>query len=80
LEYDSVSFPCDNIQRSFDDIQANRSFISPSMIYDTYLKAGFHNFKLDGRGFKKDNVLASFAYYLAKPEYREIVQKELSKI
>jgi hypothetical protein len=80
LEYDSVSFPCNNIQRSFDAIQKNHSFISPAMIYDTYLPAGFHNFKLDGRGFKKDTVLASFAYYLAKPEYREIVRKELSKI
>jgi hypothetical protein len=80
LEYDSVNFPCSNIQRSFEEIQQNRSFISPSMIYDTYLKAGFHNFKLDGRGFKKDMVLASFAYYLAKPEYRALVQKKLSEL
>jgi hypothetical protein len=80
LEYASVYFPCSNIQRSFDEIQENRSFISPSMIYDTYLKAGFHNFKLDGRGFKKDTVLASFAYYLAKPEYRTMVQEKLSQI
>jgi hypothetical protein len=77
LEYGSVSFPCANIQRSFKEIQQNRSFISPSMIYDKYLNAGFHNFKLDGRGFHQKNVLESFAYYLAKPEYRTMVQDKL---
>jgi collagenase-like PrtC family protease len=48
------------------------------MIYDKYVKAGFHNFKLDGRGFKKEKVNESFAYYLAKPEYRTMVQEKLS--
>jgi hypothetical protein len=80
LEYDSINFPCENIKRSFQEIQANKSFISPDMIYDTYLKAGFQNFKLDGRGFKKSKVIESFAYYLAKPEYRMLVQEKLSQI
>jgi collagenase-like PrtC family protease len=80
LEYDSVHFPCENIRRSFREIQKNKSFISPAMMYDPYLKAGFHNFKLDGRGFKKNKVIESFAYYLAKPEYREMVQKRLSQL
>jgi collagenase-like PrtC family protease len=80
LEYDSVTFPCDNIRRSFQEIQANRSFISPAMIYDTYVKAGFYNFKLDGRGFKKEKIIESFSYYLAKPEHRTLVQKKLSEV
>jgi collagenase-like PrtC family protease len=50
------------------------------MIYDKYLKAGFQNFKLDGRGFKKSKVIESFAYYLAKPEYRMLVQEKLSHL
>jgi hypothetical protein len=79
LEYDSVTFPCDNIRRSFQEIQANRSFISQDMIYDTYVPAGFCNFKLDGRGFKKEKVLESFVYYLVKPEYRTLVQEKLRK-
>jgi hypothetical protein len=49
------------------------------MIYDTYVPAGFCNFKLDGRGFKKEKVLESFVYYLAKPEYRTLVQEKLRK-
>jgi collagenase-like PrtC family protease len=80
LEYDSVVFPCSNIQRSFTEIQKNKSFISPSMIYDKYLQAGFHNFKLDGRGFKKEKIAESFAYYLAKPEYQRMVQERLMEI
>jgi hypothetical protein len=79
LEYASIDFPCENIKRSFQEIQSNHSFISPDMIYDTYLKAGFSNFKLDGRGFKKEKVIESFAYYLAKPEYRALVQEKLSR-
>jgi collagenase-like PrtC family protease len=80
LEYDSVRFPCNNIQRSFQEIQKNASFISPQMIYEKYVTAGFHNFKLDGRGFKKKDVLESFAYYLAKPEYRSMVQTKLFQL
>jgi hypothetical protein len=79
LEYASIDFPCENIKRSFQEIQCNHSFISPDMIYDTYLKAGFSNFKLDGRGFKKEKVIESFAYYLAKPKYRALVQEKLSR-
>jgi collagenase-like PrtC family protease len=80
LEYDSLNFPCENIKRSFTEIQNNHSFISPSMIYDRYLPAGFHNFKLDGRGFRKEKVIESFAYYLAKPEFQARVRDELMKL
>jgi collagenase-like PrtC family protease len=80
LEYASLNFPCENIKRSFAEIQNNHSFISPSMIYDRYLPAGFHNFKLDGRGFRKEKVIESFAYYLAKPEFQGRVRDELMKL
>jgi collagenase-like PrtC family protease len=80
LEYDSVSFPCTNIQRSFQEIQENKSFLSPAMIYEKYVPAGFHNFKLDGRGFKRAKVIESFAYYVAKPEYRTLVQERLTQL
>jgi collagenase-like PrtC family protease len=80
LEYDSVRFPCDNIQRSFRQIQKNRSFITAAMIYDRYVPSGFCNFKLDGRGFKKEYVTESFAYFFAKPEYRAMVQEQLLQI
>jgi hypothetical protein len=80
LEYADISFPCENIKRSFQEIQKNRSFISTDLIYEKYVPAGFTNFKLDGRGFRKEKVLESFAYYLAKPEYREMVMERLKKL
>jgi collagenase-like PrtC family protease len=80
LEYADISFPCENIKRSFQEIQKNRSFISTDLIYEKYVPAGFTNFKLDGRGFRKEKVLESFAYYLARPEYREMVMERLMKL
>jgi collagenase-like PrtC family protease len=80
LEYGHISFPCENIRRSFQEIQKNASFISPDLIYSKYIEAGFRNFKLDGRAFKKEKVLESFAYYLAKPEYRSQVHQKLIEI
>jgi hypothetical protein len=50
------------------------------MIYGTYVGAGFCNFKLDGRGFKKQDVIESFAYYFAKPAYQARVQEELLQV
>jgi collagenase-like PrtC family protease len=80
LEYADISFPCENIKRSFQEIQKNRSFISTDLIYEKYVPAGFTNFKLDGRGFRKEKVLESFAYYLARPEYRTMVLERLKKL
>ena len=75
LEYDHADFPsCPNIKRSFEEIQKNRSFISADDIFGRYSTAGFNNFKLDGRGFRKEKVMTSFLYYLVKPECREEVR------
>ncbi|MBO7334790.1 MAG: hypothetical protein J6U67_07810, partial [Lachnospiraceae bacterium] len=46
----------------------NPSFIGPSDIVDTYLKNGFSNFKIEGRGLSEDTVLELLLFYLAKPE------------
>ncbi|MBO7599949.1 MAG: hypothetical protein J6S95_02210 [Lachnospiraceae bacterium] len=46
----------------------NPSFIGPSDIVDTYLKNGFSNFKIEGRGLSEETVLELLLYYLAKPE------------
>ena len=74
LEYDHADFPlCPNITRSFSQIMENRSFISTDDIFGRYLNAGFRNFKLDGRGFKREKVFESFMYYFARPECRDEV-------
>ncbi len=74
LEYSRINFKtCENITRSFEQIKSNRSFISTDDIFDRYKEAGFVNFKLDGRGFKKEKVKESFLYYMVRPEYRKEV-------
>lgn len=80
LDFSEPDFePCKNINRDFYEIMENRSFISAEALYGRYYEAGFRNFKLDGRGFRKYKVLESFVYYLAKPEYRERVRTLLLK-
>lgn len=81
LEFCEPDFErCSNINRDFYEIMGNRSFISTEALYGEYYEAGFYNFKLDGRGFRKHKVLESFVYYLAKPEHRDRVRSLLLKI
>ncbi|SDB15822.1 hypothetical protein [Eubacterium oxidoreducens] len=81
LEYASADFaPCMNINRSFEEIKKNASFIRVEEVMGKYYDAGFRHFKLDGRGFRKKKVLQSFAYYFAKPEFEELVLERLSEI
>ncbi|MCR5785357.1 MAG: hypothetical protein K6G40_06940 [Eubacterium sp.] len=78
LEYSRMEFgPCVNITRSFKEIQKNRSFISTEDIFGKYKNAGFVNFKLDGRGFKREKVVESFLYYFVRPECRDEVKEKL---
>lgn len=80
LEFSEPDFGrCDNINRDFYEIMSNRSFISTEDLYGRYYDAGFHNFKLDGRGFRKYKVLESLVYFLAKPECRDTVRSQLLK-
>ncbi len=80
LEFSEIDFgKCDRINIDFSEIMKNRSFISTEDLYGKYYDAGFHNFKLDGRGFQKNKILESFVYYLVKPEYRDRVFSRLVK-
>ena len=80
LEFSEPDFDrCSNINRDFYEIMENRSFISTEDLYGRYYEAGFCNFKLDGRGFRKYKVIESFLYFLVKPEYRDRVRALLLK-
>lgn len=46
-------------------------------IYNTYVKMGFENFKLVGRGSNPVLVFESLIYYLIKPEYRDTARQDL---
>lgn len=78
LEFSEIDFPvCENIRRDFYQVMKNRSFITIEALYGRYREAGFCNFKLDGRAFRKYKVLESFIYYLVKPEYRDQMRLEV---
>lgn len=81
LEFSEQDFgKCDNINRNFDEIKKNRSFITTEALYGRYHEAGFCNFKLDGRGFRREKLLESFVYFLVKPEHRDYMRAMLNSI
>lgn len=51
--------------------------ISPKDIYTKYAPMGFVNFKLEGRGNIFPDLAEQYVYYMAKPEYRDIVRYNL---
>lgn len=75
LEFTNLDFPeCKFTARSFYGIMENRSFITTDLLFGKYKEAGFKHFKVDGRAHAVRNVVDSFLYYLAKPEYRDRVR------
>ncbi|MBO4243384.1 MAG: hypothetical protein J5883_08920 [Clostridiales bacterium] len=61
----------------FSEAMKNPGFIGTDDILDTYLPAGFSNFKIEGRGLGSAVVLEFLLYYLTKPEYRLKVREEI---
>lgn len=45
--------------------------ISPEAIWETYVPMGFKNFKIEGRTANIFLLIDTYAYYFAKPEYRD---------
>ena len=52
--------------------------ISPQDIFERYVPMGFTNFKLEGRGTSFADLIEQYVYYLVKPQYRPIVQYNLT--
>ena len=79
-----ADFTCKNIDREFFQIMENRSFISTDLIFGKYKDAGFRHFKLDGRSYLPHRLIASFLYYLVKPEWHnqmwQVILREVYKL
>lgn len=71
-------FECHNMFMDFDQVVGYKTFINSDQLFGKYLEMGFDNFKIEGRIIDPANVIESYGYYLAKPEYRETVEKLLS--
>ncbi len=52
-------------------------FIGIEDIQNKYLKMGFSNFKIEGRGLGSAMVLEFLLYYLVRPEYQIVVREEI---
>ncbi len=72
----AMEFKCDNPQYNFYQITQYSTFV-PRENLDRYMGMGFNNFKIEGRVLNMYNVLESYVYYMAKPEYRDRVRLEL---
>ncbi len=80
LEYDPMTtFPCPNVQtpRTFSECMDRPAFIKDTEIA-SYIERGFRQFKIAGRGMPEDYVIDSYVYFLAKPEYRDIVRNKIN--
>lgn len=69
--------PDGNMGYSFSRAMKNPSFISKDDICETYLKNGFSNFKIEGRGLGTAIILEFLLYYMVKPEYQLNVREEI---
>lgn len=72
-------FPCPNANpnKTFAECMKRPAFISNEEI-GSYIKRGFVNFKIAGRGMPQQYVLDAYLYYLVKDEKREFIKKELA--
>ena len=52
-------------------------FIGIDDIQNKYLKMGFSNFKIEGRGLGSAMVLEFLLYYLVRPKYQINVREEI---
>lgn len=81
LEYDTNGvFRCPNTKTkpSFAESMKRPAFIGNDSI-DSYIKRGYRNFKLVGRGLPQEMVLDSYMYYLVKDRYRDELKAKLIK-
>ena len=79
-KYDTENFrDCPFAQRGLYDIKNLRTHISPDDIWEKYVPMGFEQFKIEGRTASPLNVLETYMYYMAKPEYRDEARFTLLK-
>lgn len=61
----------------FSKAMNNKAFISVDDIQNQYLKMGFTNYKIEGRGLGSALILEFLLYYMTKPEYWIHVREEI---
>ncbi|MBD5144678.1 MAG: hypothetical protein HDT21_01965 [Ruminococcus sp.] len=70
-------FLCQYMDYNIYKIKDFPTHISPDDIETKYMPMGFSQFKLEGRTIDDIKMLEMYVYYLAKPEYKDIVRLEM---
>ncbi|MBQ1311074.1 MAG: hypothetical protein IIY55_04420 [Blautia sp.] len=71
-------YPCPNRAKkpSFSECKKRKAFISNEEL-EGYIRRGYRNFKLVGRGLPIELVKDSYMYFLVKEEEREFIRRKL---
>ena len=74
---DGANQNCPFFTRNLFEIRYLNTNIKPADIWDKYLPMGFNQFKIEGRTAWLFNLIETYIYYLAKPEYADIARYTL---
>ena len=75
--YDPITFGdgkdqnCPFFTRNIFDVRNLSTNIKPDDIWDKYLPMGFNQFKIEGRTAWLFNLIETYVYYMAKPEFAD---------
>ncbi|MBQ4363151.1 MAG: hypothetical protein II782_04030 [Oscillospiraceae bacterium] len=72
------TFECNALKENFLETINLPTHITPDDLYGRYADMGYEHFKIEGRTMHPLNVVESYVYYLAKPEYRDMVRLKLA--
>ena len=70
-------FVCEAIQLNFLETLRFSTHITPDDLFGRYADMGYEHFKIEGRTMHPMNVIESYVYYMAKPEYKDMVRLKL---
>lgn len=74
---DGANQNCPFFTRNIFEIRDLSTNIKPDDIWDRYLPMGFSQFKIEGRTAWLFNLIESYVYYMAKPEYADMARYTL---
>ncbi|MBQ6250401.1 hypothetical protein [Ruminococcus sp.] len=74
---DGANQNCPFFTRNLFEIRDLSTNIKPADIWDKYIPMGFNQFKIEGRTAWLFNLIETYIYYLAKPEYADIARYTL---
>lgn len=71
------SFPCEAISKNFLETIDLPTHVTPENLFGKYAELGYEHFKIEGRTLHPLNLIESYAYYMAKPEYKDMFRLKL---